>query len=104
MVAAWLLPPWRQCILFVCSNFKPLCHKVTSASNMYAANPGWLICIVSMLCCHCWMFSLSDALPMHSYPSKVWVLCQCGRADLCAAQLIVSTDLILYMKSVVYHG
>ena len=34
------------------------------------------------------MFSLSDALPMQSYPSKVWVLCQCGRADLCAAQLI----------------
>ena len=30
------------------------------------------------------MLSLSDALPMQSYPSKVWVLCQCGRA----AQLI----------------
>ena len=26
------------------------------------------------------MLSLSDALPMQSYPSKVWVLCQCGRA------------------------
>ena len=37
-----------------------------------------------MLCCHCWMLSLSVALPMQSYPSKVWVLCQCG----CAAQLI----------------
>ena len=34
--------------------------------------------VASMLCCHCWMFSLSDALPMQSYPSKVWVLCQCG--------------------------
>ena len=34
------------------------------------------------------MFSLSDALPMQSYPSKVWVFCQCGRAYLCAAQLI----------------
>jgi len=31
---------------------------------------------------------LSDALPMQSYPSKVWVLCQCGRAYLCASQLI----------------
>ena len=29
--------------------------------------------VASMLCCHCWMFSLSDALPMQSYPSKVWV-------------------------------
>ena len=47
---------------------------------------GWYV--ASMLCCHCWVFSLSDALPMQSYPSKVWVLCQCGRADLCAAQLI----------------
>ena len=34
------------------------------------------------------MFSLSDALPMQSCPSKVWVLCQCGRTDLCAASLI----------------
>ena len=41
--------------------------------------------VASMLCCHCWMFSLSDTLPMQSYPSKEWVLCRCGRADLCAA-------------------
>ena len=34
--------------------------------------------VASMLCCHCWMFSLSDTLPMQSYPFKVWVLCQCG--------------------------
>ena len=45
---------------------------------------SWYVAI-SMLCCHCWVFSLSDALPMQSYPSKVWVLCQCGRTDLCAA-------------------
>ena len=31
--------------------------------------------VASMLCCHCWMFNLSDALPIQSYPSKVWVLC-----------------------------
>ena len=45
-------------------------------------------CVASMLCCHCWMLSLTDALSMRSYPSEVWVLRQCGRADLCAAQLI----------------
>ena len=28
-------------------------------------------CVAIMLCCHC----LSDALPMQSYPSKVWFLC-----------------------------
>ena len=55
---------------------KPLCHRMTGVSKMY---------VTSMLCCHCWMFSLSDALPMQSYPSKVWILCQRGRADLCAA-------------------
>ena len=60
------------------SYLKPLCHRMTGVSKMYAANPG-------MLCCHGWMFSLSDALPMQSYPSKVWILCQRGRADLCAA-------------------
>ena len=66
--------------------------------NLYAT--GWLVfpkCmqltlvswyVASMLCCHCWMFSLSDALSMHSYPSKVWVLCQCGCAYFWAAQLI----------------
>ena len=25
--------------------------------------------VASMLCCHCWMFGWSDALPMQSYPS-----------------------------------
>ena len=39
-IAAWLQPPWRQCTLYVCSYLKLLCHKITSASMMYAANPG----------------------------------------------------------------
>ena len=34
------------------------------------------------------MFSLSDALPMQSYPPYSWVLCQRGHAYLCTAQLI----------------
>ena len=55
---------------------------------MQLALVSWYVASITMLCCHCWMFSLSDALPMQSYPSKVLVLCQCGRADLCAAQLI----------------
>ena len=46
----------------------PKCMQLTLVS--------WYV--ASMLCCHCWMFSLSDALPMQSYPSNVWVLCQCG--------------------------
>ena len=54
-----------------------LCVRMLS---LYATGwpvfPKWYV--TSMLCCHCWMFSLSDALPMQSYPSKVWVLCQCG--------------------------
>ena len=28
--------------------------------------------VANKLCCHCWMFSLSDALLMQSYSSKVW--------------------------------
>ena len=37
-VAAWLQPPRRQCTLFQWrSNVKHLCHKMTSASKMYAA-------------------------------------------------------------------
>ena len=37
----------------------PSCMQLTRVS--------WYV--ASMLCCHCWMFSLSDALPMQSYPS-----------------------------------
>ena len=43
--------------------------------SFYASRwPVLLFCwyVASMLCCHCWMFSLSDALPMQSYP--LWVL------------------------------
>ena len=56
-----------------------LCVRMLS---LYAT--GWPVCYAAIV----GMFSLSDALPMPSYPSKVWVLCQCGRAELCAAQLI----------------
>ena len=83
IAVAWLQPPWCQCTL---------CIQMLS---LYAAKwPALPKCmqlilvswyVASMLCCHYWMFSLSDALPMQSYPSKVWVLCQWGRADLCAA-------------------
>ena len=44
--------------------------------------------VASMLCCHCWMFSLSDALPMQSYPSKVWFFCVAVQISAGAAQLI----------------
>ena len=37
----------------------PKCMQLTLVS--------WYV--ASMLCCHCWMFSLTDALPMRSYPS-----------------------------------
>ena len=64
-----------------------LCVQILSLyATRWPVFPTWYV--ASMLSCHCWMFSLSDALPMQSYPSKVWVLCQRGRADLCAAQLI----------------
>ena len=43
----------------------PKCMQLTLVS--------WYV--ASKLCCHCWMFSLSDALPMQCYPSKVWFLC-----------------------------
>ena len=32
------LPPWRQCTLFVRSNVKLLCHKMTSVSNTNAGS------------------------------------------------------------------
>jgi len=37
-----------------------------------------LVCYVAIV----GMFSLSDTLPMQSYPSIVWIFCQCGRAFL----------------------
>ena len=39
-IAAWLQPLWRQSTLFVRSYVKPLCHRMTDVSKMYAANLG----------------------------------------------------------------
>ena len=61
--------------------------------------------IVSTLCCRCWMFSLSDALPMHSYPTKVWFLCAAAvQNSVWHNDYLFPTDLFFYMKSVVYYG
>ena len=60
--------------------------------------------VASMLCCHCWMFSLSDALPMQSYPSKAWFHLVWPCRSLRGTTYLFSTDLFFYMKSVVYHG
>ena len=42
------LPPGCSCYgvsrLFVRSNVKPLCHRMTGVSKMYAANLGEVIC------------------------------------------------------------
>ena len=46
----------------------PKCMQLTLVS--------WYV--TSTLCCPGWMFSLSDALPVQTYPSKLWVLCQGG--------------------------
>ena len=46
IAAAWLQSLWRQWILwtlYVCSDFKLLCHNMTSASRVYAANLGYTI-------------------------------------------------------------
>ena len=77
-ISAWLPPGCcRHGIVVHC-----MCVQI---SSLYAAEwPVLLICmqltlvtlyVVSMLYCHCWMFSLSNTLPMQSYPSKVWFLC-----------------------------
>ena len=66
------LPPGCMACEYIVSAFK--CYAFMPQDDQYFQN------VASMLCCHCWMFSLSDPLPMQSYPSNVWVLCQCGRA------------------------
>ena len=90
-ISAWLQRPG-------CSHGISVHCKCVQISSLYAAKwpalPSYMQLILlswyvaNMLCCLCWIFSLSDALPIQSYPSKIWVLCQCGRADLSAAQLI----------------
>ena len=58
--------------------------------------------VASMLCCHYWMFNLSDALPMQIYPSKVWFLCVAVRICARDSLHVFPTDLLFCMKSVVY--
>ena len=79
-IAAWLQPPWRQCTLFVRSNVKPLCHRMTSVSRMY------LVCYVAIVGCSGWvMLCRCKVIPL-----KVWVLCQCGHTDLCGITYLFS--------------
>ena len=49
------------------------------------------------------MFSLSDALPMQSYPSKVWFRLAWPCRSLRGTTYLFSTDLFFYMKSVVFE-
>ena len=46
------------------------------------------------------MLSLSDALPMQNYPSKIWFLCVAVQISM--RQNVSPTDVFFYMKSVVY--
>ena len=79
---------------------KPLCHRMTGVSKkcMQLTLVSWYV--TGTLCCHCWMFSLSDALPMQSYPSKVGFLCVA--VQICVRDNLFPTDLFFRMKSVVY--
>ena len=101
VITAWLLLPWHQCTSYVRSNFKPLCRKVTCASDVLYMQLT-LVCwyVACMLPCHCWMFSLSvmlcqgKVIPL-KYGSFVWPC-------LCATQFICF--LPIYFSMVVYHG
>ena len=73
----------------------PVFPKCMQLTLVIIALVSWYI--ASMLCCHGWMFSLSDALPMQSYPSKVWILCQ--RMDTLSAWPCRSLCGITYMFS-----
>ena len=71
-ISAWLTRPG-------CSHgVSVLCSCVQISSHYAAKWPALPSCIqlilvswyvASMLCCHCWKFSWSDALPMKSYSS-----------------------------------
>ena len=68
--------------------FQHVCWCVASKVVCYAAIVG--------------MFSLSDVLPMQSYPYGSFVSVAVRISAL--HNLFVSTDLFFYMKSVVYWG
>ena len=98
VIAAWLLPPWRQCTLCIQSSSLFATKWPMLQTCMQLTLVSWYV--ASMLCCHCWMFSLSDALPMQSYPSKVGFLCVA--VQICVRDNLFPTDLFFRMKSVVY--
>ena len=79
-ISTWL--PWPCCshgvsVLCMCVQISSLFFFFFFAA-MWSALPSCIQLILvswyvaSMLCCHGWMFGWSDALPMQSYPSKVW--------------------------------
>ena len=70
ITAACLLPPWRQCTLCVQILSLYATRWPVLPTCMQLILVGWFV--ASMLYCHYWMFSLSNTLPMQSYPSEVW--------------------------------
>ena len=57
--------------------------------------------VAGVLCCHCWMFSLSDALPMQSCPSDV----SCGTLSVRHGLFVwFPADLCFCLRSVVCCG
>ena len=54
--------------------------------------------VASMLCCHCWMFSLSDALPMQSYPSTKY-----GSFVSVAVHISARHNLLVSYRSIFLH-
>ena len=81
--SAWLSPGCSHGVRVHC-----MCVQI---SSLYVR---W--CVTSTLCCHCWMFSFSAALPLQSYLSRVYMVPLCGRADLYAAKLVSYRSIFLH--------
>ena len=96
VTAAWLLPPWHQCTLYVRSEFQGL---YAAKSPIYMQLILVSLYVASTLCRYYWMFSFSDALPMQTYPSKVWFLCVA--VQISVRHNLFPTALFFCMKSVV---
>ena len=91
-ISAWL-PSWHQCIVcvYILSLYATRWPVVPSCMQLTLVS--WYV--ASKLCCHCWMFTLSDAC--QSYPSKLWF-------RFCVAmQISARHNLFVFYSSIFLH-
>ena len=102
IAAAWLQPPWLRCTLCVqiLSFYATRWPELPKCMQLTLANTLKLVCYAAIVGCSVWvMLCRCEVIPL-----KIWSFVSVAVHISARHNLFVSTDLIFYMKSVIYYG